>query len=442
MAHTLKHGERHMTDAGAEVRQQVAGLLAELREEGEAAVRRLSATFDAWNPMSFRIDPDHAELAASTLDGELRAHLGRAAERIRRFAELQRNCLLPLEIEMEPGFVAGHRHVPVGSVGAYVPGGRYQLVASALMSIIPAKVAGVPRVIAMLGPRHAIGPSAATVYAAHLAGADEIWCLGGVQALGALAYGLLPGLPAVDMIVGAGNRYVAEAKRQLYGTVGVDLLAGPSEVLIIADESAEPERIAIDLLAQAEHGPDSPAVLITQDRPLAEAVLRAVATATRDWSTRDIADAAWQRYGQVIVADSVQEAVLLSDRFAPEHVQLMVRDASPYLEALKNYGGIFIGMSSAVAMGDKAAGPNHTLPTQGGARYAGGLSVHTYLKTLTFQRFTTEGAREIAADAAAISLAEGMVGHAGSARLRTAPGAGAAVGESSTGERGSAWVLP
>ena len=418
MVRYLKRGADHLRKPDDSVGARVKDLLGQVRDGGEDAVRGLSRELDAWEPASFKIDWDVVLAAREEMPSDLLGHLTRAAERIRRFAEEQLSTVRDMEIELEEGFVAGHRHIPVDSVGAYVAGGRYQLVSSALMSVIPAKAAGVPRVIAVVGPRHGVGPSPSTLVAADLAGADEIWSLGGVQALGSLAYGCLPGLPAVDMIVGAGNDYVAEAKRQLFGTVGIDLLAGPSEVVIIADDTADAHTVAVDLLAQAEHGPTSPALLITTDEELAQSVLRAVEGPLSTWSTSEVAEAAWRTYGSVAVVESAEEAAAVSDAFAGEHVHLMVSDPEFYEGRLRNYGCLFVGHSATVAFGDKAAGPNHTLPTQSAARYTGGLSALKFLKTVTYQRFDESGGAALAADTAAIARAEGMTGHVVAAELR------------------------
>ena len=418
MVRYLKRGADHLRQPDDSVGTRVKDMLAQIRRDGEDAVRDMSVELDAWAPSSFKIRPEVVLSARDQIPPDLLGHLTRAAERIRRFAEEQVSTVRDMEIELEAGFVAGHRHIPVDSVGAYVAGGRYQLVSSALMSVIPAKVAGVPRVVAVVGPRHGVGPSPSTLVAADLAGADEIWCLGGVQALGSLAYGCLPELPAVDMIVGAGNDYVAEAKRQLFGTVGIDLLAGPSEVVIIADGTADADTVAVDLLAQAEHGPTSPSLLITTDEDLAQSVLRAVETPLSTWSTSEVAEAAWRTFGTVAVVESREEAVALSDAFAGEHVHLMVSEPEFFEGRLRNYGCLFVGHSATVAFGDKAAGPNHTLPTQSAARYTGGLSALKFLKTVTYQRFGESGGAALVADTAAIARAEGMVGHVAAAELR------------------------
>jgi sulfopropanediol 3-dehydrogenase len=413
VAGTLKAGRDHGTRAPDAVRETVARIVAEVRAGGAAAVRRLAEQLDGRPPE--RLGPE----AVGTIDPALRTHIERAAARIRAFAEAQRATLRDLEVELEPGVVAGHRLVPVGSVGAYVPGGRYPLIASALMSVIPARVAGVERVVVATPPQDGGHPAAATVHAARIAGADDIYVVGGAHALAGLAFGALDGLAPVDMIVGAGNAYVAEAKRQLFGEVGIDLLAGPTEILVIADETADPALIATDLLSQAEHGPGSPAVLVTTSGDLGAAVVNTAADLLASWPTRDVTAAAWDAYGQVIVTDSLEEAIAVSDAFAPEHLELHVADPAALLERLRNYGSAFAGAATTVTYGDKAAGPNHTLPTQRAARYTGGLWVGSYLKTLSFQRLEPGSGKDaVITDSVAISEAEGLLGHARAAAAR------------------------
>lgn len=418
MAEYLKRGAPHGSRATPEVRDRVQHMLENIEIRGEAAVREYSQQLDGWNPPSFRLSPEAIERSVATVDEGLREHIIHAAQNIRRFAEAQLATMRPVEVEVELGSVLGHRHVPVRSVGAYVPAGRYPLISSALMSILTAKVAGVERVVAMSAPLREGGLWAPTLFAMTVAGADEVYALGGVQAMGAMAFGVLPGLEPVDMLVGAGNAYVAEAKRQLFGLVGIDLLAGPTEVLIIADESASPQVVAIDLLAQAEHGPTSPAVLVTTSRSLGEEVLQEIGTIMPTWPTKDTAGDAWNTYGTIVVAGDQSEAASLSDEFAPEHLQLMVANPSWYHDRLRNYGSLFIGEETTVAFGDKAVGTNHTLPTQRASRYTGGLWVGKYLKTLTYDRMTSEASKELAVVAAAISRAEGLLGHALSADIR------------------------
>ena len=418
MPEYLKHGRETGTSTDAGVQARVSGMLADIAARGEAAVRDFSRTLDQHDPPSFRIDDDTVAMAMEQVDADLKAHIDAAHGYVEAFARAQLACLLPLEIEVAPGQVLGHRLVPVRSVGAYIPGGRYPLISSALMSILTAKVAGVERVVAMTAPTADGSIHPPTLYAMHTAGADEIHALGGVQAMGAMAYGALEGLEPVDMIVGAGNAYVAEAKRQLFGRVGIDLLAGPTEVLVIADDTADAHTVAVDLLAQAEHGPTSPAVLITTSRHLALQVMDAIPGILRSWPTGDVAGAAWHDLGVVAVVDSPAEAVELADAYASEHLQLQVADTLWYEDALRNYGTIFSGEETTVAFGDKAAGTNHTLPTNGAARYTGGLWVGSFIKVCTFQRLSPEASIRVGRHTSAISTAERMYGHAASADLR------------------------
>lgn len=418
MARYLKRGKDVPHGADREVRERVSRMLEEIEARGEEAVREYSEGLDGWNPESFRLSEERIEEACATVDEDLKRHLDLAASQVRGFAEAQLETMLHLEREVGEGIVLGHRHVPVGSVGAYVPGGRYKLVSSALMSVLVAKTAGVGRVVSMSAPGGEFGVHAPTIYAMRLGGADEIYALGGVQAMAAMAFGALEGLEPVDMIVGAGNAYVAEAKRQLFGRVGIDLLAGPTEILIIADETARPRVVAADLLGQAEHGPTSPAVLVTTSEKLGRLVLGEVETLLETWPTADVTRVAWNDYGSVVVAEGVEEAISLSDAFAPEHLEVQVADSAPYEEGLKNYGSLFVGEWSCVPFGDKAVGTNHTLPTAGAARYTGGLWVGKYLKTLTYQRLTPEASRRMAVASGAISRAEGMLGHAIAAEIR------------------------
>jgi sulfopropanediol 3-dehydrogenase len=414
----LKVGNEVTAEASQEVRARVAEILEAVEAHGEEAVRDYSRQLDGWDPKSFRLSEETIEAASATVDEELRRHLELAASQVKGFAEAQLETLLPLEKEIGDGVTLGHRHVPVGSVGAYVPGGQYKLISSALMSVLTAKVAGVGRVVSMSAPSGEWGIHAPTIYAMRLAGVDEIYALGGVQAMAAMAYGTLEGLEPVDMLVGAGNVYVAEAKRQLFGGVGIDLIAGPTEILVIADESARPRVVAVDLLGQAEHGPTSPAVLVTTSQRLGELVLSEIEALLEDWPTAEVTRRAWQDYGTVVIAEGVEETVALSDGFAPEHLELQVEDTAPYEEGLKNYGSLFVGEGTTVPFGDKVVGTNHTLPTSGAARYTGGLWVGKFLKTLTYQRLTGEASRRMAVAAGNISRAECMLGHAISAEIR------------------------
>lgn len=386
-----------------------------------AAVRAYSERLDGWNPASFRVGDDEIRASAEQVGQVLREHIAFAQEQVRTFATLQRETLSELEIETLPGVTLGHRHVPVAAVGSYVPGGRYPMLASAFMTVLTPKVAGVQRVVAVAPPWQGGGIHPAMLYAMATSGADEILCIGGVQALALLAFGG-DDIEPVDMIVGAGNAYVAEAKRQLFGRVGIDLLAGPTEILVVADASADPELVAADLLGQAEHGPTSPAILITLSRSLAGRVQEHVERllASESWPTRDVAARAWADYGTIVLVDDHDEAIRIADDFAPEHLEVQVEEARlpHYRERLKNYGSLFLGAEATVVYGDKAVGTNHVLPTMRAARYTGGLWVGKFLKTVTWQRLTDEGTRSVAPAAAAISVAELFAGHALTARLR------------------------
>jgi sulfopropanediol 3-dehydrogenase len=418
MARYLKQGRAHITEVDETVCETASRIITDVAHRGDSAVREYSTRFDDWNPRSFRLEPDQIDSLCDRVAPDLSEHIHFAAEQVRGFAQAQFNSILPLEIEVGDGIVLGHRLVPVGSVGAYIPGGRYQLISSALMSVLTAKVAGVPRVVACIGPAHGTGPNPATVYAARLAGADDIYCIGGVQALAAMAFGALPGLSSVDVLVGAGNVFVADAKRQLFGRVGIDLLAGPTEILVIADETARPRVVAIDLASQAEHGPTSPAMLVTTSERLGDAVLLEMDDVLSSLPTQDVARRAWDEFGSIVVVSSREEAIAISDEFAPEHLELQVTEPDWYHDRLTNYGSLFIGEWTTVTFGDKASGTNHTLPTQGGARYTGGLFVGKFLKTLTYQTMTREGALKVARASAAISRAEGLIGHARAAEIR------------------------
>jgi sulfopropanediol 3-dehydrogenase len=405
--------------AGEEVRQTVSEMLLEIERRGAAAVREYSRRLDGWDPPSFRVGEEDVRAAGEAVPAELREQIAFAQSQVRAFAEHQRATLTDLEVETLPGVVLGHRHVPVDAVGSYVPGGRYPMLASAFMTVVVPKVAGVRRVVACAPPREGRGIHPAQLYAMASSGADEIVCLGGVQALAALAFGI-DDLEPVDMIVGAGNAYVAEAKRQLFGRVGIDLLAGPTEVLVLADETADPTLVAADLLGQAEHGPSSPAVLIATSSRLAGDAGEEVENLLATWPTADVARQAWRTRGEIVVAESRDEAIELANRYAYEHVEVHAREEElqAYLEGLRNYGSLFLGAGATVVYGDKAIGTNHVLPTGGAARYSGGLWVGKFLKTLTHQRVTGEGTRAIAPAAEAISLAEYFAGHALTARMR------------------------
>jgi sulfopropanediol 3-dehydrogenase len=419
MAEYLKQATRQPAEATDEVKRTVDEMLRRIDAEGIDAVREYSRKLDNWDPPSFRVGEEQIAAAADAVEPELKEHIATAQAHIRTFAERQLETLTDIEVELHPGIVLGHRQIPVQAVGSYVPGGRYPMLASAFMTVLVAKVAGVPRVVACAPPWQAQGIHAPMLYAMSTSGADEIVCLGGVQALAALAFGV-EGFPPVDMLVGAGNAYVAEAKRQLFGRVGIDLLAGPTEILIIADGSADPELVAADLLGQAEHGPTSPGIVITTSAELGEAVLGEVERLMVDWPTADTARKAWEDHGVVAVVADREEAVRLSDEYAPEHLEVQVADEDLryYADALRNYGSLFLGREATVAYGDKGVGTNHVLPTGRAARYTGGLWVGKFIKTVTHQHLTEQGTRLIAPTIAAICDAERMAGHAITARMR------------------------
>lgn len=400
-----------------QVRATVERTLDDIRQRGDVAVRELSRQFDHWDPPSFRLSPAEIDAAIAELSERELDDIRFAQAQIRRFAQAQLASMGDVEVETMPGVVLGHRHIPVNAVGCYVPGGKYPMIASAHMSVLTAKVAGVKRVVATAPPYQG-RPHPAIVAAMHLAGADEILVLGGMQAVGAMALGTATIAP-VDMLVGPGNMFVAEAKRQLYGRVGIDLFAGPTETLVIADATADAEMCAVDLLGQAEHGPTSPAVLLTSDGGLARATMIEIERQLAILPTREIARRAWQDCGQVIVCDSVDELVTVADDLAFEHVQVLTNDPDVFLRRLTNFGALFLGKRTNVAYGDKVIGTNHTLPTRRGARYTGGLWVGKFLKTCTYQRVTTDDASaEIGEYCSRLCHMEHFAGHGEQANLR------------------------
>jgi sulfopropanediol 3-dehydrogenase len=402
--------------ADLEVRQTVEKIIADVAKRGDAAVRELSAKFDKWSPASFRLSQAEIDRLMRGVPEATLADIRFAQEQIRTFARHQKDALRDIEVEIRPGVKLGHRNIPVETVGCYVPGGRYPMVASAHMSIVTARVAGVKRIIACTPP-NAGAPHAETIAAMVLGGADEIHVLGGVQAVAAMGIGTET-IPAVDMLVGPGNAYVAEAKRQLYGRVGIDLLAGPTEILVIADDSADAEMVAVDLLGQAEHGPTSPATLITTSRALAEALPAEIERQLKVLPTADVAGVAWRDYGEIIVVENREEAVREADRVAAEHVEVLASDPRWFLERMKNYGALFLGPETNVSYGDKVIGTNHTLPTRGAARYTGGLWVGKFMKTCTYQECTPEAAVEIGDYCSRLCAIERFWGHKEQADLR------------------------
>ncbi|HYP43626.1 MAG TPA: histidinol dehydrogenase [Propionibacteriaceae bacterium] len=410
-------------DARRAVKQRVTELVADVRARGDAAVRDYSREFDHWELDSFRLEQSTVEKLMGSLPSQVIDDIAFVQDQVRHFAQAQRESMVDIEVETLPGVFLGHRHLPVGAVGAYVPGGRYPLTASAHMTIVTAKVAGVPRVIACTPPIRGEVP-AATVAAMSMAGADEIYLLGGVQAVAAMALGT-ESIDRVDLIAGPGNAYVAEAKRQLYGEVGIDLFAGPTEILIIADDSANEFLIAVDLLSQAEHGPDSPAVLITTSEQQGLRVAELVERMLPGLPTRDMAGPAWRDHGRIVVCDDLDEAYAVGDALAFEHVQIFTREPRAALDKMANYGALFLGEQTCVSYGDKVIGTNHVLPTLGAARYTGGLWVGKYLKTVTHQEVrnsdTSTELGRVCGRAARVELFEG---HARSGDARVAWHAG------------------
>ncbi|PVW05271.1 histidinol dehydrogenase [Microbacterium sp. Gd 4-13] len=395
--------------AQTDVAARVGSIIADIRSNGDEAVRRYADQFDKWTAESFRLDDAQIAEIMDTLDQQVIDDIVFVQTQVRRFAQAQRDSLTDIEIETLPGVHLGQKHVPVQAAGAYIPGGKYPLTASAHMTIITAKVAGVPRVVACTPPIRGEIP-AATVAAMKLAGADEIYILGGVQAVTAMAVGTET-IDPVNLIAGPGNAYVAEAKRQLFGEVGIDLFAGPTEILIVADDDADPFFTAVDLLSQAEHGPESPAVLITTSQTLGEKVIAHIEALLPGMSTRDYAEPAWRDWGQVIVVDDIDEAYELADSFAFEHVQIFTKEPREALTKMHDYGALFLGENTCVSYGDKVIGTNHVLPTLGAARYTGGLWVGKYLRTVTYQEIVEPSSSallgEVCGRAARVELFEG-----------------------------------
>jgi sulfopropanediol 3-dehydrogenase len=415
----LKRGSQTSRDTtDLAVQRTVEAILADVAARGDAAVRELSIKFDGWDRLDYRLSSSEIDQCISSLGPQEIRDIEFAQTQVRGFAKIQRDSMLDVEVETLPGVVLGHRHIPLNAAGCYVPGGKYPLLASAHMSVITAKVAGVPRVVTCAPPFKG-RPASAIVAAQALAGADEILCLGGVQAIAAMGVGT-ESIAPVDILVGPGNAFVAEAKRQLFGRVGIDLFAGPTETLVIADEiGCDPELAATDLLGQAEHGPDSPAILLTTSERLARETMREVSRLLEILPTRDIARAAWDAMGEVIVVQSDDEMAEIADQIASEHVQVMTRDPDFFLRRLSNYGALFLGARTNVAFGDKVIGTNHTLPTRKAARYTGGLWVGKFLKTCTYQRITTDHASTLIGEyCSRLCALEGFAGHGEQANMR------------------------
>lgn len=399
----------------AAVRETVSSILAGVRERGLEAVREYSRRFDGWDAPSFKVRNGEIERAKASIAPDVLASLDFAHEQIKGFAQLQRESMTDFEVETRPGVFLGQKQIAVANAGAYIPGGKYPMLMSAQMSILTAKVAGAGRVVACAPPYQKQGIYPEMLWSMALAGADEIWCVGGVQALALMAYGAeedgdgdgAEGYAPVEFVSGPGNMYVAEAKRQLYGDVGIDLLAGPTEILVIADDTSDAAIVAADLLGQAEHGPTSPAWLVSLSRDTAEAVLAEVARQLAELPTREVAEVSWRDFGEVV-----------ADEYAPEHLEVQTADPEWYLDRLRNYGTLCVGEEATIAFSDKAIGTNHTLPTERAARYTGGLWVGKFLKTVTYQRCTREGAIDIAPHAGRLSDAEQMYGHGRTAYRR------------------------
>ncbi|MEY4761159.1 MAG: histidinol dehydrogenase [Pseudomonadota bacterium] len=420
MAEWLKRGAtaEAKADADRAVRETVEATLADIQARGDAAVRELSIKFDGYDRPDFRLSDAEIQACIDQLTSQELKDIEFAQKQIRNFARIQKDSMKDVEVETMPGVVLGHRHIPVNAAGCYVPGGKYPMVASAHMSVITAKVAGVQRIVSC-APPYKGKPSPAIVAAQKLGGADEIWCLGGIQAVGAMALGTAS-MKAVDMLVGPGNAFVAEAKRQLYGRVGIDLFAGPTETLVIADEAgADAELCATDLLGQAEHGPESPAVLLTTSRKLAEGTMAEIERLLAILPTAGIARRSWDTFGEVILAQDDDEMLRIADDLASEHVQVMTGDPDWFLKNMTNYGALFLGPRTNVSYGDKVIGTNHTLPTKKAARFTGGLWVGKFLKTCTFQRVTTDAASALVGEyCSRLCALEGFAGHGEQANIR------------------------
>ena len=403
----------------AQTRQIVESILSDVETRGDEAVRELSSKFDKWSPESFRLSDNQIQEIISKIPKGTIDDIKWAQAQVRRFAQIQKSALRDIEIETIPGVILGHKNIPVNSVGCYVPGGRYPMVASAHMSVLTAKVAGVNRIIACTPPDPKTGvPPAETVAAMHFGGADEIYILGGVQAMASMVYGCL-GMEKVDMIAGPGNQYVAEAKRQLFGRVGIDLLAGPTETLVIADNTTDAEMVVTDLLGQAEHGPNSPAILLTNSEELAMQIEEEVKKQLAVLSTADLARESWENYGEIILVDTYEEMVQVADDIASEHVQINTKDPQYFKDNMTNYGALFLGNRTNVAYGDKAIGTNHTLPTKKAARFTGGLWVGKFIKTCTYQNVITDEASALVGSyCSRLCEIEGFSGHKKQADIR------------------------
>lgn len=413
----LKKAEPQSLQADRALSDRVRAMLDDIAQNRDAAVRRYAKELDRWERTEFRVSEDEIATARKAVSAAFKDDFAFCKKQVTDFAKRQRDSMHEFEAEIGAGITLGQKIIPVETVGCYIPGGKYPLISAAIMSVATAKVAGVPHVIGAAPPRDAQGIFPATLYALAEAGADEIYTIGGVQALGAMAYGCI-GMQPVDMLTGPGNPYVAEAKRQLFGLVGIDLPAGPTEILVIADDSADPALVATDLLGQAEHGPDSPAWLVTTSEKFGREVMTEIDRQLVTLPTREIAGVAWQRLGEVAVVPHDDAAIALSDQYAPEHLEVQTRRNDYYLANLKNYGSLFLGEESTVAYGDKGVGTNHTLPTGRAGRYTGGLWVGKFLKTVTYQKLTEEASQRIAPVIGRMCAAEGMLAHERTATVR------------------------
>jgi len=418
MATFIKRAEATTKQRRADVEETVRDMIADIAERRDAGVRGYAETLDGWTE-EFRVSRDQIAKVGARLPGTFKEDFAVCRRQVQDFAKRQRESLIEIEAEVAPGVTLGHKHIPVRYVGCYIPGGKYPLISAAIMSIGTARVAGVESIVSCAPPRDKDGIFGPTLYALDAAGADEIYCLGGVQALCSMAFGCV-GMAPVDMITGPGNAYVSEAKRQLFGDVGIDLLAGPTEICVIADESADPSLVATDLLGQAEHGPDSPAWLVTTSETFGRAVLAEVERQLETLPTKDIAAASWRDHGEIVAVADDDAAIAASDAYAPEHLEVMTRRDDYYLANLRNYGSLFVGEETTVAYGDKGIGTNHTLPTAKAARYTGGLWVGKFLKTVTYQRMTRAASRDFAPVAARLCEAEGLLAHKITADVRGA----------------------
>jgi len=416
----LKKASLTSKSDASDVQETVRAILADIEAGGDQVALDYAAKFDRYEG-SIILSPEEIEAACAKVPEKLKADIRFAHDNVRRFAETQKATLTDVELEVVPGVITGQKAIPVDAAGCYVPGGRYSHIASAIMTVTTAKVAGCKHIMACSPPRPGVGVAPAIVYAAHICGADTIMAIGGVQGVASMAFGLF-GLPKAKILVGPGNQFVAEAKRMLFGRVGIDMIAGPTDSLILADRTADPHIVTTDLVSQAEHGYNSPVWLVTDDRALAEKVIEMIPSYIADLPevNRDNAAAAWRDYAEVILCADREEMAATSDRYAPEHLTVMAEDLDCWLDRLSCYGSLFLGEESTVSYGDKAAGTNHVLPTSGAASYTGGLSVHKYMKIVTWQRGTREGYKPVAEATARIARLEGMEGHARAADVRLA----------------------